>query len=156
MAKTFQELDAYKVAAQVNDAVWKLRARIKAESPGTWYQLDRSAGSVSDNIAEGFGRESRKGFANFLRYSRGSAAEAQSQIARSRRRELITQAEAREVWNALAHVSNMLRSLRKYLLANKQRPKGNTLQEPSVPFGEVDWPDGTQIPVWWHDSPDKK
>ena len=151
MAKTFQELDAFKLAAEMNDTVWTLRSRIKSESPGTWYQLDRSAGSVSDNIAEGFARESRADFANFLRYSRGSAAEAQAQIARSRRRNLITDVEARKVWEQLRRISMMLKGLRKYL---KQKPNtnGGTVREEVIPYGEEYWPTSDQVPFWWHDE----
>ena len=147
MAKRFTELEAFKLAAQINDEVWQMRERIRRESPGTWYQLDRSVGSVSDNIAEGFGRESRNDFANFLRYARGSAMEAQAQIARSRRRDLITDREARSVWDKLDRVSVMLRSLRKYLKTSPT-PQQNILRDNIVPYGE-DEPDATQQPDWW-------
>ena len=153
MAKTFHELDAFKVATQINDEVWEMRERIQTKSPGTWYQLDRSAGSISDNIAEGFGRESPADFANFLRYSRGSAMEVQSQIARSRRRELITAEEARQTWDKLERVSVMLSSLRRYLKGLK-KSKGNMLREEPAPYGEEYWPDALQIPDWWDDEID--
>lgn len=45
-------------------------------------QMNRSAGSIMDNIAEGFGRSSRLEFIQFLSISTGSAAELQSQIYR--------------------------------------------------------------------------
>ena len=151
MAKTFQELEVFKRSAQMNDLVWKLRSRIKAESPGTWYQLDRSAGSVSDNIAEGFARESRADFANFLRYSRGSAAEAQAQIARCRRRGLITEVETREVWDHLRQISQMLRALRNYLKSQSTRSSAVVRDDP-IPYGEGYRPNANQLPDWWHDA----
>ena len=122
MARTFFELEVWKVAEEVNDEVWRLKARIRAASPGTWHQLDRSAESVMDNIAEGFGRESRRDFANYLRYVRRSAAEAQSQIARSRRRKLVSDGEAKPVIAKLDHVSAMAKGLQRYLERNPAPP----------------------------------
>jgi four helix bundle protein len=52
----------------------------KAEDYGLTSQLRRAANSVSGNIAEAFGRKTKKDKSNFYLISRGSAYETQSHL----------------------------------------------------------------------------
>ena len=56
---------------------------IKAKEFDLLNQLKSSAGSVMDNIAEGFGRMGNNEFKNFLTISHGSIMESNSQLYRS-------------------------------------------------------------------------
>ena len=49
-------------------------------------QMNRAAGSVMDNIAEGFGRGSRLEFISSLSIAKGEATELESQLIRARNR----------------------------------------------------------------------
>ena len=120
MAKTFGELEIYKRACLVNELVWALRFKIKTDSPGLWYQLDKSAGSISDNIAEGFGRDTRPDFKNFLRYARGSTLEAHCQVDRALNRQLISPEEGETLISELTQLNMMIKRFQEYL--DKPRP----------------------------------
>lgn len=53
-------------------------------------QMERSSGSIMDNIAEGFDRDGNREFHNFLSYSKGSSSELKSQTYRAFDKKLIT------------------------------------------------------------------
>ena len=54
-------------------------------------QMDRSSGSIMDNVAEGFGRGGSLEFRNFLGYAKGSCTELKSQVYRSFDKKLISE-----------------------------------------------------------------
>lgn len=56
-------------------------------------QLNRSSGSVMDNLAEGFGRNTHNEFIHFLSITTGSLMEVRSQIYRCYDRHFITKEE---------------------------------------------------------------
>ena len=60
-------------------------------------QINRSTGSIMDNIAEGFGRKGNLEFINFLTYSCGSACECKSQLYRAFDRNHITEEKRKEL-----------------------------------------------------------
>ncbi|MBP8238674.1 MAG: four helix bundle protein [Saprospiraceae bacterium] len=82
--KKIEEIEAWNKARVVAKLIWEV------SSEGTFAkdfslkdQINRAAGSVMDNIAEGFGRGGNKEFSNFLSIARGSAQEVKSQIYRT-------------------------------------------------------------------------
>ncbi len=78
-------------------------------------QIRKSAGSVMDNIAEGFERDGRKEFIQFLYISKGSLGETRSQIHRSFDQKLIIDEEYTTLVNMCLSLSKRIASFIQYL-----------------------------------------
>jgi four helix bundle protein len=78
-------------------------------------QLNRSSGSIMDNIAEGYGRLGNKEFINFLAYAKGSCLEAKSQLIRAYDREYITNDQLEHFDNQLTSIDNHIGGFIAYL-----------------------------------------
>lgn len=79
IAKTFKELEVWKLAIQIAKQVYAVTEQLpENERYGLVAQMKRAAVSLSANIAEGFRRQNPKGFRYFLLIALGSAAELES------------------------------------------------------------------------------
>jgi four helix bundle protein len=88
----FEELEVWQLARQFAVKIYQITT---LENFSKEYklkdQIKDSSGSVMDNIAEGFGRDSRLEFINFLGYAKGSLNETKSQLYRALDYKLIPQ-----------------------------------------------------------------
>ena len=78
-------------------------------------QMERSSGSIMDNIAEGFDRDGNKEFQNFLSYSKGSTSELKSQLYRALDKKLINIEQFDKVSNMCELEKNKLGAFMYYL-----------------------------------------
>ncbi|OGL38307.1 MAG: four helix bundle protein [Candidatus Schekmanbacteria bacterium GWA2_38_11] len=78
-------------------------------------QIRRSSISIMANIAEGFGRRSRKEFANFLNMAHGSAAEVQCHLYAALDQNYINQKSFNELYAKVEEVSKMIKGFMNYL-----------------------------------------
>lgn len=78
IAKTFQELIVWQKSRDLIFDTFQISKSIKEFSYKD--QLNRAALSISNNIAEGFGRNSKKEIRRFLNISLGSAYEVHSML----------------------------------------------------------------------------
>ncbi len=90
----FEDLEIWQLARQLAKEIFLLTKteRLSKDFP-LKDQMNRSAGSIMDNIAEGFGRSSRLEFVQFLSIATGSADELKSQIYRCLDRNYIIETE---------------------------------------------------------------
>ncbi len=86
-------------------------------------QLRRSAVSVPANIAEGYGRESARSYAQFLKVARGSLNEAETHILLAARLDLIEPDVARKLLASTENISKMLNGLIRSISARHQEFK---------------------------------
>ena len=82
-------------------------------------QIHASAGSVMDNIAEGFERDGNKEFVNFLYIAKGSCGEVRSQIIRASDVGFIDDDTAKRLYNDCLNLS---KSIAKFIAALRTSP----------------------------------
>ncbi len=78
-------------------------------------QMSRSAGSIMDNIAEGFDAGSNPEFARFLWYAKRSATELQSQLYRALDRQYCSVEKFDEIYNLARQTKSKIAALLRYL-----------------------------------------
>ena len=83
-AQKFEELEIFQSARNLCKEVYAITKEGGFNKDIRFaQQIHASAGSVMDNIAEGFEREGNKEFINFLYIAKGSCGEVRSQIIRA-------------------------------------------------------------------------
>jgi four helix bundle protein len=83
----------------------------KEEMFGLTSQIRRSSASIPANIAEGYGRENKGNYIQFLRIAQGSLKELETHLLLSERVELLTIAQIQPALDQAASVGKMLRAL---------------------------------------------
>ncbi len=87
-------------------------------------QMNKSVGSIPDNIAEGFGRGGRLEFVQFLSIARASASELHSQLIRCQNRNYLSKEQFDELFELADKVGKKIGAFIKYLnTSEKTGPK---------------------------------
>ena len=112
----FEDLEVWQSARELCKEVYVITSLSKLNKDFALKdQLRRASGSVMDNIAEGFEREGRKEFLQFLSIARGSLAEVKSQLYRAFDQAYIDPAMLDTLINKVTLLNNKLRKLMEYL-----------------------------------------
>src|SRR5678815_2441743 len=114
--RKFEDLIVWQKSRELCRLVHSIIKRNESKRDISFFnQLSRSAGSVMDNIAEGFGRSSRKEFLQFLFIANGSLMETKSQLYRAFDQGYITEKESLSLLALTEEISAMIFKLSKYL-----------------------------------------
>ena len=82
-------------------------------------QILRSSGSVMDNIAEGFERDGKKEFLQFLYISKGSLGETRSQVHRCFDANHLTEEQYTSLQNDCLNLSAQIKNFINYLVGSE-------------------------------------
>lgn len=134
--KQFEDLDIWQKARKLSKVIYfKTIEGSFAKDFSLRDQINRSSGSVMDNIAEGFERNGRQEFIQFLSYSKSSAGEVRSQLYRALDRGHITQQEFEELYEETKGIGNMLDGFMQYLSKSEYKGSKYKASEPDTLYG---------------------
>lgn len=112
----FEDLEVWQLARQMSQYIEELFVTTNlSRNFALKDQMERSSGSVMDNIAEGFDRDGNKEFHNFLSFSKGSASELKSQAYRAFDKNLISKEQFIILSDRCDLVKNKIGALMYYL-----------------------------------------
>ena len=114
--KNFEDLIAWQKARELAGNVYELTRRDKfSRDFGLRDQIQRAAGSVMHNIAEGFESGSDPEFVRFLKMARRSAGEVQSQLYLALDVYYITEEERQKAHILATEVKRLINGMMTYL-----------------------------------------
>lgn len=124
----FEDLDIWKESRRLSLVIFQYsQNEIFAKDFRFRDQIKAAAGSVMDNIAEGFERSSRLEFINFLSYAKASCGEVKSQLHRAKDQQYITDNEFQEAYKGYDKLAANIAGFINYL--NNSELKGQKFKD---------------------------
>ncbi|HQU82197.1 MAG TPA: four helix bundle protein [Pyrinomonadaceae bacterium] len=121
--KRFEDLEAWKMAREVTKEIYRLSKNdIFYRDYGLRDQICRASVSIMSNIAEGFERDGKKEFVNFLSIAKGSSGEVRSQLYVALDQNYISEQEFSFAFNKTEQNAKIIAGLINYL--NQSNVKG--------------------------------
>jgi four helix bundle protein len=129
--KSFEEIEAWILAREISKEIFELTQQgTFAKDFELRNQINRSSGSVMDNIAEGFERGGNREFIQFLGIAKGSCGEVRSQLYRAFDRQHISNEKLEYLKDVAVKISKKINGLITYL--NNSEMKGMKFHEQEV------------------------
>lgn len=120
---TYKDLIVWQKSIDLVEAIYVLTKNLpEVEKYNLVQQLNRAAISVPANIAEGWGRESRKNYVQFLRIARGSLFELETLCTIASRLRYDLDNEILNVSSLIEEVGKMLNALIKSIRQKEEEP----------------------------------
>tara|TARA_R110002020_G_scaffold158989_6_gene342558 strand:+ start:71 stop:424 length:354 start_codon:yes stop_codon:yes gene_type:complete len=108
--KSYKELIVWQKSIDLVSLIYNISKGFpEDEKFGLTSQIRRASVSVPSNIAEGWGRLSRKNYIHFLRISRGSLFEVETQIIIAKNLKYFD--DSKEIDNLIVEISKMLNAM---------------------------------------------
>ena len=118
----FEEIMAWQSAREVVNRIYKISQDEKFKRDySLGDQIKRASISIMSNIAEGFSRQSRKEFIQFLFIAKASAAEVQSQLYIAMDQGYIIEKEFKEIYDKVEETAKLLSKFITYLKSVNRR-----------------------------------
>ena len=132
--KSFEDIHAWQKARTLSHAIFNLTSQgAFSKDYSLKDQINRAAGSIMDNIAEGFERGGNKEFIQYLSYAKGSAGEVRSQLYRAFDRGYFSEESHNRIKEQILEISRMISSLMSYL--KQSELKGTKyIHEPEINY----------------------
>ena len=132
----FEDLTIFQMARDLCKEVYAITKEGEFHKDSRFVQqIHASAGSVMDNIAEGFERDGNKEFINFLYIAKGSCGEVRSQLIRASDVGFIDNETATRLYDDCLNLS---KSISKFITSIKASGFiGPKFQSPSSKFQEA-------------------
>ena len=120
--RNFEEINAWQKARALTREIYSLSGREPfARDFGLRDQIRRASASVMSNIAEGFERNGRKEFLQFLAIAKGSAGEVSSQLFIALDQGYLSATDFERTRELAAEVGRLIGGLMQYLRSSKIR-----------------------------------
>ncbi len=114
--KRFEDIEAWQKARELCKEINSyINNQNFSKDFGLISQIRNSSGSVMDNIAEGFDREGKKEFSQFLSIAKASCGETQSQLYRALDNGYITEVEFQKTYQSANETKAKITGLMNYL-----------------------------------------
>lgn len=117
--RRFEDIESWQMGRQLSRQVYEV---VRDSALGRHFSLKdqmlRSAGSIMDNIAEGFDAGSNREFVKFLQDSKRSCTELQSQLYRCLDQEYVTEEKFRQLFEQAENTKNKIGAFLQYLTRN--------------------------------------
>ncbi len=118
----FEDIEAWQLARELTRKVYRLTKKSRfAQDYGLKKQIRDAAGSSMHNIAEGFDSETNREFIRFLRYSKRSCTEVQSELYVALDEEYISPNEFKDVYEQARRTRAAVRGFINYLKKYEER-----------------------------------
>ena len=123
----FEDIEGWKLGRKLANLIYDFTTRAPFSNDfGLRDQIQRAAGSVMHNIAEGFDAGSNPEFARFLGYSKRSCTEVQSELYLALDRGYISKAQFDAAYQLADEAKATAGGFARYLRKNKKPSTGNS------------------------------